>query len=105
MADFVPVAPFAALEDNAARAVTVAGIAVLLCRSGDDCFAIENLCTHAEQPLDCGRIRNGWIACPAHGARFDLATGEPWGPPATVALRTYPVRITDGMVEVAVDLP
>ena len=94
----------AELADKATLATSLAGQAVLVCRSGEDLFAVANLCTHADEPLTCGRIRNGWIACPAHGARFDLETGEVVGPPASAALRTFPVRIVDGMVEVGVDL-
>jgi nitrite reductase/ring-hydroxylating ferredoxin subunit len=47
-------------------------------------------------------MRLGWIACPAHGARFDLATGEALGPPANAPIRTFAVRVSDGMIEVEV---
>ncbi|MBC2667659.1 Rieske (2Fe-2S) protein [Novosphingobium piscinae] len=104
MSRFVPVPGAATLADNAALAVEIDGTAVLVCRSGDSFHAIANQCTHADEPLTCGRIRNGWIACPAHGARFDLASGEVYGPPATEALRTFPVRVTEGVVEVAVSV-
>lgn len=102
MTGFLAVPEAAGLADNGTVVVTLGGTEVLLCRSGGAVFAIANRCTHADEPLACGRIRNGWIACPAHGARFDLATGEVVGPPATEALRTFPVRVVDGVVEVAV---
>lgn len=75
---------------------------VLLCRSGDAVHAIEPWCSHAFQELACGMVRDGWIACPAHGARFDLASGEPLNPPATKPVATFPLRVRDGTVEVAV---
>jgi len=75
---------------------------VLLCRSAGEIFAILNRCSHAEQPLDCGRIRAGWIACPVHGARFDLKTGQAMNPPATLPLQTYRVRIVNDMIEVEI---
>ena len=105
MTAFVAVPAAASLADNAALAVTIGGRDLLVCRSGGEFFAVSNLCTHADEPLACGRIRNGWIACPAHGARFDLATGEVVGPPASRALPTFAVRVTRGVVEVAVELP
>ena len=39
------------------------------------------------------------IKCRAHGLRFDVATGCPRGA-GGFALRTYPVRVHDGRVEV-----
>ena len=100
--EFQPCLPLVELGDAMTKAVTVGGRAIVLCQSGGELFAIEDKCSHADEPLACGRIRNGWIACPAHGGRFDLETGEAVGPPATEPIRTYPVRVVGGMIEVAV---
>ena len=70
--------------------------------SGDRIFAVENVCSHAEQPLDCGRVRAGWVACPFHGSRFDLETGEALHPPATEPIATFPVRVNGDSIEIAV---
>ena len=83
------------------KLVEINGTQVLLCHSQDRIFAVENLCSHAEEKLDCGRMRAGWIACPIHGARFDLATGAALNPPANQPIRTFPVRITGATIEVA----
>jgi len=64
--------------------------------------ALDNMCSHAQEPLACGRMRLGWIACPAHGARFDLETGEALTGPASDPIATYAVRVVDGMIEVAI---
>jgi 3-phenylpropionate/trans-cinnamate dioxygenase ferredoxin component len=98
---FTAVLPLAELADGEARAVEVSGDTILLCRDEGEVYAIENRCSHLEEPLACGKVKWGWIACPAHGARFDLATGEPMNPPATMPIKTFPVRVTDGMIEVA----
>lgn len=94
--------PLSELGDKATTSVTVGGARIVLCQSDGQLFAIEDRCSHADEPLACGRIRNGWIACPAHGGRFDLATGEAVGPPATEPIRTYPVHVVCGLIEVAV---
>jgi 3-phenylpropionate/trans-cinnamate dioxygenase ferredoxin subunit len=104
MSEFVFTA-VAKLEDvppGAKKLVEVNGVEVLLCHTQDRVFAVENLCSHAEEKLHCGRMKSGWIACPIHGARFDLATGEPLNPPANQPIQTYPVRITDDTIEVAI---
>jgi 3-phenylpropionate/trans-cinnamate dioxygenase ferredoxin subunit len=97
---FTPVCSEEDLPANGARPVRIGGLSILVVRHDGTLFAIENECSHAAQSLECGRIRNGWIMCPAHGARFDLATGEPLGPPAPGPIRTFPVRVHQGQVEI-----
>lgn len=99
---FHPVATLDELPSGARKVVHVGGKEILLCHSGDRIFAVSNLCSHAEERLDCGRMRNGWIACPVHGARFDLETGEPINPPASRPIATYEVRVSGAVVEIAV---
>ncbi|WHO38939.1 non-heme iron oxygenase ferredoxin subunit [Sphingobium sp. AP49] len=99
--DFIATVPLDAVPPGKTKAVTIAGRDLLLCNSDGQIHAIAALCSHADEPLACGRIRLGWIACPAHGARFDLETGEPLTGPASEPIATYPVRIIDGMIEVA----
>lgn len=97
---FVAVAKAGEVPPGTAKAVEIGGRSILLCHSAGRIFAIENLCSHAEQPLECGRLKNGWIACPTHGARFDLETGEVLGPPATEPIATFAVRIDGDTIEV-----
>jgi len=42
------------------------------------------------------------VSCPLHGMRYELATGKPFGQLSHVPLATYPVRIVDGFIEIAV---
>jgi 3-phenylpropionate/trans-cinnamate dioxygenase ferredoxin subunit len=78
------------------------GVELVLCNTNGKIFAVQNLCSHAYEKVDCGKMKNGWISCPVHGARFDLETGEPMNPPATMPIQTYEVRITGDTIEVAV---
>ena len=41
------------------------------------------------------------MECWLHGSCFDVRTGEPTGPPATVPVPTYPVKIEGDDVYVA----
>ena len=99
--EFVAVAQLEEVPPDGAKAFELGGLSVLLCNHENRIYALENRCSHAEQPLECGRVKWGWIACPFHGTRFDLETGEPLNPPATEPVRTFAVRIENGMIEVA----
>jgi 3-phenylpropionate/trans-cinnamate dioxygenase ferredoxin subunit len=99
---FSAVAPVADVPEGSKKLVTVGGVPVLLCHSAGAIFAVSNICSHAQESLDCGRMRNGWIACPVHGARFDLVTGEPLNAPATQPIATFEVRITGDMIELLI---
>jgi len=103
MAQFHAVFAVTDLEKNSSRAVDVAGHQVLVCNAGGELYAVQNLCTHQASPLEGGRIRNCFISCPLHGARFDLRDGSTKGALTSQALRTYEVRVIEGTVEVAVD--
>lgn len=96
--DRIRVACLADLADGQKQALCVRGQPILVCNSGGQVYAIANECSHAFQQLEGGRIMAGWIACPAHGARFDLATGEPLNPPASEPIQTFPVIIENGDV-------
>jgi nitrite reductase/ring-hydroxylating ferredoxin subunit len=43
------------------------------------------------------------IECPLHAARFDVRTGKVLDPPATEDLKTFPVRVVDGEIQVKLD--
>lgn len=99
---FVAVAKVDEVAPGKTKVVEVGGLSILLANSGGKLFAVSNLCSHADEKLECGRMKNGWIACPIHGARFDLETGEPMNPPATQPIATYEVRVEGDEIEIAV---
>jgi 3-phenylpropionate/trans-cinnamate dioxygenase ferredoxin subunit len=84
------------------KVVEVGGNAVLICNANDRLFAVSNICSHANEKLECGRMSNTWIACPLHGARFELATGRAMNPPAVRPIKTFEIRTVDDWIEVAV---
>jgi 3-phenylpropionate/trans-cinnamate dioxygenase ferredoxin subunit len=97
---FIRAAQLSDLPHGAKQVVEINGKPVLLCNWNGRIFAISNICSHAEEKLDCGRMSNGWIACPIHGARFDLATGKAKNPPAKQPIPVYNVRVEEGWIEV-----
>jgi 3-phenylpropionate/trans-cinnamate dioxygenase ferredoxin subunit len=90
------------IPEEGVLAVEVDGEPVAVVRSGGEVFAISDICSHADVPLSDGEVGDCEIECWLHGSRFDLRTGKPTGPPASVAVPVYPVQVTDGDVLVDV---
>ncbi len=63
-------------------------------------FATDGFCTHEQFLLADGLVMGSIIECPKHNGRFDYTTGRGKGAPICVDLRTYPVRVQNGQVEV-----
>lgn len=78
------------------------GKSICVTRIGDEVFAIDDTCTHAEASLTEGDVSGFKIECWLHGAEFDLRTGEAITLPATIALATYPVKIEANSVTVEI---
>jgi 3-phenylpropionate/trans-cinnamate dioxygenase ferredoxin subunit len=76
--------------------VTVDDMEVAVARHGDEYFAIQDLCSHAEVALSEGDVEDCTIECWLHGSRFDLRTGKPTGLPATEPVATFPIEVRDG---------
>ncbi len=49
---------------------------VLVVKSGESFYAIANKCPHLGLPLASGKVDGETIACPFHGSKFDLKTGQ-----------------------------
>ena len=86
------------LQPGGLVSVFVDDIPALAVRLGDEYFVIEDVCSHDGQPLADGEITDGAIACPRHGAKFDLKTGAALCMPATKGVRTFDVEIRDNAV-------
>lgn len=79
----------------------IGGWRIFVMRIDGDYFAINDRCPHAASALSEGRVRRGHVMCPLHGARFDAKTGKCAGG-AYADVRTFPVRIVDGAIEIDV---
>jgi nitrite reductase/ring-hydroxylating ferredoxin subunit len=83
-------------------ACAVAGREIVVCRTKDGVFALDNICTHAHARLSEGRLRGTRLICPLHGASFDVRDGRVLGAPATRPLTTHALRIVDAGIEISV---
>jgi nitrite reductase/ring-hydroxylating ferredoxin subunit len=83
--------------------VEVGGLSIALYDADGNLFATDNICTHAYARLSDGWLDGELIECPLHAARFDIRTGKVLDPPATIDLKTYPVRVVDDEIQVELD--
>jgi 3-phenylpropionate/trans-cinnamate dioxygenase ferredoxin component len=89
-----------------ALAVTLGRYDVAIARNGDEVFALEDVCSHAEVALSEGEVADCQIECWLHGSMFDLRTGKPTNLPATEPVATFPVDLRanpNGTSDVYVD--
>jgi 3-phenylpropionate/trans-cinnamate dioxygenase ferredoxin component len=81
-------------------------------------FAVSGRCRHLRGPLGEGRVVDGLLECPWHGARYDVHTGRMAAGPGGVfrplgrlvkdttgrlPLATYPVEVRDGAIWLSSD--
>jgi nitrite reductase/ring-hydroxylating ferredoxin subunit len=92
---FVKVANVTDLAPNEMRTVKIDQEYVFIARLGDEYFALDGFCSHADGFLADGYLHETLceIECPIHEGAFDLRTGEVTNPPAEDAVVSYIVRI------------
>lgn len=100
MADYVQVAEVADFADPSSQLVEVDDQLVVVIYAGGQFYALDDVCTHDGGPLSDGEIDAGGctIACPRHGAKFDLATGAAKTMPATKPTVAHEVKVQAGQV-------
>src|SRR4030095_7478096 len=69
--------------------------------AGDGFLATDNQCPHKGGPLCDGIVTGRSVVCPLHAWKINLESGAVERPGSAVAcVRTYPVRVEDGIVAV-----
>jgi 3-phenylpropionate/trans-cinnamate dioxygenase ferredoxin subunit len=107
---FARVADTAEVVPERLMAVVVDGRKILLANVGGSYYAIADRCTHAGGSLSKGVLEGETVACPRHGARFDVKTGKAVGEAKIGFMKmkvqdeeSYPVKV-DG-TDILVGLP
>jgi nitrite reductase/ring-hydroxylating ferredoxin subunit len=91
----------AEVGSGAAATVEAHGARLALTNVGGTFFAVDDRCPHAGASLGEGSVEGWCLECPLHGASFDVRSGEVVAGPAPAGVRTWPVRVEGGMVQVA----
>ena len=98
--EFVPIGADEDIPDGKRMFVEIDGLPIVVFRIGGELFAIADICSHDDGPLGDGDLEGYEIVCPRHGARFDIRYGKALALPAIVDIMAYPVRVTDGQIEI-----
>ena len=91
----VKVAEIDEIPDGKVKRVLVKRQPIAIFNCGGTFYAIGDTCSHAEASLAQGQLLGGCkVACPLHGAQFDLKTGEALTFPAVTPVESYPVTLS-----------
>lgn len=97
---FYPVCPVEELPSGERLFITFGDVPIVIFNLSEAYYTIEDVCTHDDGPLGEGDIEGHEVICPRHGARFDIRTGQVTALPAVKSVRSFPVRINQGMLEI-----
>ncbi len=92
MAEFIRVAKISDVADPGRIVVEVDDRLVALFHVGGKFYAIDDVCTHDGGPLGEGDLQGFSVACPRHGAKFDIRDGRALTMPATRATVAHEVK-------------
>ena len=98
MSEFSPVGKVADIPDPGKQLFEVDDRLIVVFHVGGVVTCLEDLCTHDGGTLADGELVDGAIACPRHGAKFDIATGKVLTMPATEDTIAHEVKVEDGQI-------
>ena len=93
MNDFVHVCKIADIPEPGQQIFEVDDNLVVLFHVGGKFYCIDDICTHDGGPLSDGSLEDHAIACPRHGAKFDICTGKAMTMPATEDTIAHEVKV------------
>ena len=94
---YVPVARVADLAPGQTKVVEAGGRQIALVNVAGTFHAVDNECPHLGGPMGLGKLDGTDLACPWHGWRFDVTTGENIHSPQ-LALRCFTVKVEGDVV-------
>ncbi len=103
MSEFVQAAKVSDLADPGKMILELADRLVVLLQINGQYFCIDDVCTHDGGPLGEGELCGYELACPRHGAKFDVRDGAPLTMPATEATVVHEVKIEGDNVLVRIN--
>ena len=102
MSGWIDLAPAGDVPPGEHRAYEAAGWFVVVYHVQGALYALEDRCTHDDNPIEDGMVEGLEVICPRHGARFCLKSGAALTPPAYEPVKTFPVDEHEGRLRVMV---
>ncbi len=93
MAEFVRVASVAEIPDPGRKMVDIDERMIVVFHAAGHFYAIDDVCTHDGGPLGDGELEGFAVACPRHGAKFDIRDGRVLSMPAIRPTVSHEVRV------------
>ena len=103
MSDFIQVAKVSDIPDPGKQLLAIDDRLVVLLHVAGEFFCLDDVCAHDGGPLGEGTLDGYEIACPRHGARFDIRNGCAKTMPATEDTVVHDVRVTGDNVFVKIN--
>jgi 3-phenylpropionate/trans-cinnamate dioxygenase ferredoxin component len=114
MANYVNVARVNDFKDGDKKKITTGGKEILIVKTNNTFYAIDNKCPHMGGDLSMGKLQGKVITCPRHGSQFDVTNGQNlrWMKGSGLAYslgktlkkpraaKTYPVKIAGGDISI-----
>lgn len=101
MAEYVEAGLLEKLPPGNGTTVTLAGKEVALFNVDGVIYAMEDACLHHGMSLGSSSLEGKIVTCNAHGWKYDVTTGNTMHVP-DYGVATYPVRVEDGKILVAI---
>ena len=98
MSEFTDVMAESEFDGNPKQIAEVDDQIVVLVKAGDHIYCLDDVCTHDGGPLSDGQLEGTELACPRHGAKFDVRSGEALTMPAAQPTRSHEVKVEGGRV-------
>jgi len=96
--EFIRVAKASDIPDPGKQIVEVEDRLVVVFHVAGKYYALDDVCTHDGGPLGEGELDGFCIACPRHGAKFDIRDGRALTMPATRDTGAHEVKVEGGDV-------
>ncbi len=93
MSDFTRVAKTSDIPDPGRKLVEIDERLVVVFHAAGHFYCIDDVCTHDGGPLGEGELDGFAVACPRHGAKFDIRDGRALTMPATKPTMAHEVKL------------
>ena len=100
--EYLEIVPVSELHNGERLFIEVEGKSLVIFNIADQFFAIGDICSHDDGPVGEGDLEGHNIVCPRHGGEFDVRSGKAVQLPAVVDIPAYPIRVTEGMIEIGI---